>query len=122
MPRFAILIHDHPVLHWDLLLECASACRTWQLLTDPGNCDHEIPAEALPDHRLMYLDYEGPVSGERGTVRQWDAGTFSWRIDQTAVVEVLLSGHRLQGVFRMEQTEQGTWKGFRVSPLAIEYP
>jgi hypothetical protein len=122
MPRFAILIHDHPVLHWDLLLEHGAACRTWRLLTDPGESVREIPAEELPDHRLLYLDYEGPVSGNRGTVSRWDAGIYSWRIDETDVVEVMLSGHRWQGVFRMEQIEQGTWKGFRVSPLAIDGP
>ncbi len=27
--RFAILNHDHPFLHWDLLLEDGDRCRTW---------------------------------------------------------------------------------------------
>jgi hypothetical protein len=32
--------------------------------------------ERLADHRLAYLDYEGPVSGDRGIVRRLDTGTF----------------------------------------------
>ncbi|MBM4077778.1 MAG: hypothetical protein FJ267_19285, partial [Planctomycetes bacterium] len=77
MPRFAVLIHDHPFIHWDFLLECKNICRTWRLMEEP-NCDHPIPAESLPDHRLIYLDYEGPVSNNRGTVKQWANGTFEW--------------------------------------------
>jgi hypothetical protein len=75
MPRYAILTHDHPFPHWDFLLEWGDACRTWRLLAEPAP-GHPIPAEPLPDHRLHYLDYEGPVSGNRGVVAQWDAGIY----------------------------------------------
>lgn len=32
--------------------------------------DHPITARRLADHRPAYLSYEGPVSGDRGTVRR----------------------------------------------------
>ena len=35
MPRFVILEHDYPELHWDLMLETAGALRTWRLLRPP---------------------------------------------------------------------------------------
>jgi hypothetical protein len=77
VPRFTILSHDHPVLHWDLLLELdeQGPLATWRILDDPG---HGSPwrAEPLPDHRRIYLDYEGPVSGDRGTVTRWDTGVY----------------------------------------------
>jgi len=74
--RFVILKHDHPFLHWDLLLEEASSARTWRLLRKP--CLNEpIAAERLPAHRLMYLDYEGPVSNNRGMVQRVLAGTYA---------------------------------------------
>lgn len=95
-PRFAILEHDHPVLHWDLLLEDGPACRTWRLSSPP----HEgatLAAEALPDHRLMYLDYEGPVGGDRGTVTRWDSGRFVWLTSTEAAVSVLINGERCIG-------------------------
>src|SRR5437879_2020084 len=31
MRRFVILEHDHPQLHWDLMLEAGPALRTWRL-------------------------------------------------------------------------------------------
>lgn len=107
MPRFAILTHDHPFLHWDFLLEHGAACRAWRLLACPDSQD-EIPAEALPDHRLMYLNYEGPVSGDRGTVSAWDAGTFEWLVDREGVLELRLSGRRLNGVVRLAKSD-GVW-------------
>ncbi|RLS73211.1 MAG: hypothetical protein DWI01_03100 [Planctomycetota bacterium] len=86
MPRrFVILEHDHPFLHWDLLLEEECSARTWRLLRKP--CLGEpIAAEPLPDHRLMYLDYEGVVSGDRGSVKRFLAGTYQPMSDQTGVL------------------------------------
>ena len=82
MPRFVILTHNRPFLHWDLMLETEHSLRTWRLLEEPS-IGSDVPAERLPDHRREYLDYEGPISGDRGTVRQWDAGQF----EQIAQVE-----------------------------------
>jgi hypothetical protein len=78
MPRFVLLEHDHPRPHWDLMLEAGSVLWTWRLPQVPSPpCT--LPVERLPDHRLLYLDYEGPVSGARGTVRRVLSGTFEWR-------------------------------------------
>jgi hypothetical protein len=84
MPRFAILRHEMPATssratHWDLLLERGETLETWALSQEPvvGAWPIEIEVEALPDHRLDYLTYEGPVSGHRGTVSRWDEGEFS---------------------------------------------
>lgn len=102
MPRFAILTHDHPSLHWDFLLEQGESCRTWRLLKAPDSSG-DISAEALADHRLMYLDFEGPVSGDRGMVTRWDAGTFEWLANGDELVEVRLTGRRLNGVARLDE-------------------
>ena len=74
--RFVLLEHDHPFVHWDLLLEDGPMLKSWRLLS-PVVTEQWIPAEILPDHRLMYLDYEGPVSGNRGTVKQITNGRFA---------------------------------------------
>jgi hypothetical protein len=76
--RFVILMHDHPFVHWDLMLEADGVLRTWRLLAAPA-ADRIIGAEALPDHRLHYLEYEGPVSGGRGKVIRWDGGRHETR-------------------------------------------
>ena len=108
MPRFAVLSHDHPFPHWDFLLEQGSACRTWRLLTSPDS-QGEIPAEALPDHRLLYLDYEGPVSGDRGIVSCWDVGTFEWLVEEAAAVEVKLSGRKLNCIAQLIHKGHDSW-------------
>ncbi|MCP4170806.1 MAG: hypothetical protein GY758_08565 [Fuerstiella sp.] len=74
--RFVILEHDSPFLHWDLLLQQGRALAAWRLLS-PMVTTSWIPAEALPDHRLIYLDYEGPVSNNRGVVTRVASGEFS---------------------------------------------
>src|SRR5262245_27127167 len=96
MPRYVILEHDHPVLHWDFMLEAGDVLRTWRLPSPPQS-GQVMPAVASIDHRPLYLDYEGPVSGHRGTVTRWDGGRFTWHADEPNRVVVELSGERLQG-------------------------
>src|SRR5207253_10100415 len=80
VPRFVILEHDHPELHWDLMLEVGDVLWTWRLCGDPETVGEAIPAQRIGEHRLLYLDYEGPVRGGRGTVRRWDAGTYEMEL------------------------------------------
>lgn len=96
MPRFVILEHDWPTLHWDFLLEAGPVLRAWRLLAEPGP-GRAVPAEANFDHRVLYLDYEGPLSGDRGSVRRWDAGTFEWVADEPGRVVMELRGGRVFG-------------------------
>lgn len=101
MPRFVVLEHRLPPshargLHWDLMLETPPTLRTWALSSAPAR-QVEIAAEPLAPHRLEYLDYEGPISGDRGTVERWDQGTFRWLSDEPDRVEVQFAGERLVG-------------------------
>ncbi len=73
--RFAVLEHDHPFLHWDFLLEWGSTALAWRIPAEIFS-GRPVSSQRLPDHRLLYLDYEGPVSGGRGTVKQIAAGHF----------------------------------------------
>ncbi len=77
MPRFVILEHDYPHLHWDLMLEDGDVLRTWRL-SAPPEPGVGVDAEPSFDHRLIYLDYEGPISDGRGNVKRHDKGTFEW--------------------------------------------
>jgi DNA polymerase ligase (LigD)-like protein len=94
MARFAILEHDWPSRHWDFFLEAGSVARAWRLLEEPRLAT-AVPAEPNGDHRLLYLDYEGPVSGGRGSVTRWDVGMFDWIADEPARVVIELHGQRL---------------------------
>jgi len=97
MPRFALLIHDSPRgLHYDFFLEKGDVLKTWALPHVPET-GLEIPCQALADHRPIYLDYEGPISGGRGTVARWDQGTYlieRWSDDE---IVVELAGAKFTG-------------------------
>jgi hypothetical protein len=75
--RFVILHHRvDPGEHWDLMLEVGDGLATWQLLREPASASSmPIPARRIGDHRKTYLEYEGPVSGDRGTVLRIDGGS-----------------------------------------------
>ena len=100
--RFAILTHDHPELHWDLMFELSESLRTWRLSERPDRAN-SIKAEALPPHRLLYLDYEGPVSGGRGRVSRFDGGTYELREDSDDLFAVVLDGAMIRGEFRIQR-------------------
>jgi len=80
MSGYVILYHQQrtpsaDLTHWDLMLEKDGTLRTWKIYQEP-EADQQLPAKLLPDHRIAYLQYEGPISGDRGHVSQWDQGTF----------------------------------------------
>jgi hypothetical protein len=108
MPRFVILEHDHPVLHWDLLLEAGDHLRAWRLATPPHPGAAGSAAGSFP-HRPVYLDYEGPVSGGRGVVKRWDAGTFAWLADEPGRVSVRLVGQRIRGLLVLVLAGEDEW-------------
>ena len=92
--------------HWDLLLEVPGhpLLPTWHLAADPCVEHGEIPAERIQDHRPHYLDYEGEVSGQRGSVRRIDRGTATVeRFDARAIV-FSLDGPKLRGRFALTPT------------------
>lgn len=96
-------------LHWDLLLEAPGCERlpTWRLARSPLDAGDEIPVERLPDHRPVYLDYEGELSGDRGRVRRLERGAATveqWGDDQ---VIVTLHGVRLHGRFALIRRASG---------------
>lgn len=50
---------------------------TWRLATvPPSAAGPPIDAHQIGDHRKAYLDYEGPLSGDRGAVSRLDRGTY----------------------------------------------
>jgi hypothetical protein len=110
MPRFVVLEHSWNGLHWDLMLEDGRTLRTWAVdaRIEPG-C--EITARPLADHRLHYLDYEGPISGDRGEVRRWDEGVYE-SIDWTpSGVQIRLWGARLRGKLTLRCNDSGSVAG-----------
>jgi hypothetical protein len=109
VPQFVVLVHDHPVHHWDFMLEKEAALRTWRLARQPSE-PGPIDAEALADHRLSYLDYEGLVSGNRGSVHRFDRGEFAHVAETTERIVIELYGAVLRGTAVLERSgEETNW-------------
>ncbi len=106
MPRYVILRHETPPgyvrpTHWDLMLEMGEVLRTWALAEEP-QAGSTIEAEALPDHRPAYLDFEGAVSS-RGSVSRFDSGTYTLESESVNRLVVRLDGERFRGTLVMER-------------------
>jgi hypothetical protein len=97
MPRFVVLRHEGPHgVHFDFMLEAGDVLKTWAL-PQPPQPGLEMECTALADHRLAYLDYEGPLSGDRGAVTRWDCGEYTVE-RQTPTQWVLdLAGDKIRG-------------------------
>jgi hypothetical protein len=97
MPRFVILRHDSPRgEHFDFMFEAGEALKTWSL-PRPPEIGVEMDCEALADHRLAYLDYEGPIAGQRGAVTRWDCGTYTLEHESGTEWAVNLVGRKIAG-------------------------
>jgi hypothetical protein len=97
MPQFVILKHDDPRgIHYDFMLEAGGVLKTWALPQPPvdGLC---IECQALGDHRAAYLDYEGPLSGGRGSVTRWDRGTYDIVEQNETLLVVRIAGEKAVG-------------------------
>jgi len=87
------------------MLETGDVLRTWAVAQEPRSGD-TITAESLPDHRIAYLDYGGPVSGGRGTVTRWDEGTYEAVKHTDDEIIVSVDGKRLSGTVQLERTAE----------------
>ena len=113
MPRFVILRHEPSpdsdrVLHWDLMLESGPVLHTWALSQEPTT-GRTIDTEPLSDHRKAYLDYEGPVSGNRGHVRRWDHGTYEVESESADRLVVMFQGEKLHVTATLYADESDRW-------------
>ena len=74
------VVQEHTVtpgdVHFDLMIEDGDVLVTFQLEQPPWGPQGRAPTRGRRsfDHRARYLDYEGPISGDRGAVRIWDRG------------------------------------------------
>jgi hypothetical protein len=129
MPRFVLLFHQPPpdsgrASHWDLMFEHGDVLRTWALTQLPrdwqtaydgtlqacGQCPplapgNTVEAEELADHRLAYLSYEGPISGDRGTVTRVAAGTYDAKNKTADRWAITVAGLGLCGRVTLQRTQ-----------------
>ena len=123
--RFVLLRHECPEgfskpSHWDFMLEAEGVLLTWELCQLPAawstalgletqEYPSTVPAARLADHRLDYLQYEGPLSGDRGSVRRVACGTYEVREENAQRLIVELQGSLLRGSVTIAQKER-SWR------------
>ena len=114
----ALLLHRTPTgCHHDWLVgtpeyRCEPGSGLWTARVGPASHDwcrlRRFDMAELPPHRRAYLDYQGPISGGRGTVvridrgwvviRQWARDRIVWDVRmrhfQGTVETIRLSGSR----------------------------
>ncbi len=99
--QFVVLFHATPIgyarpPHWDFMLERDGLLLTWALPLEPAD-NQPLIAERLDDHRLGYLDFEGPVAGGRGEVARWDRGEWELLCMSDGELTARLKGDKLAG-------------------------
>jgi hypothetical protein len=116
---FVILAHtDYGEPHFDLMLDTGEALRTWQLEIDAFDMSVHASQSAaqLPDHRRAYLDYEGPISRNRGAVRRVDAGTYELNETEDGSLVLMLDSSRGSGTFQLISVPAaGRWRLTRLA-------
>ena len=87
--RFVVLHHQLPAdsgrsSHWDLLLqqppEFGIGLLTFEVSVPPKEWGISTFVKKLPNHRPLYLHYEGHLSDNRGIVTRILAGTIQWQV------------------------------------------
>ena len=122
MPRIVILRHTvaSPIegrdSHWDLMLESKTDCglETWALeelpIFDVESSNGVVLARQLEPHRTAYLEYEGPVSKDRGFVERVFEGTYERTMLDPNKFEITVLGYTFRGRVLFENLGNAEWK------------
>lgn len=99
--------------HYDWMFELDGRLLTWaSQRLPPTDQNASVAASLLPPHRLAYLQYEGVVSGNRGTVQRIAAGQHRLLCCQSNRYEFAIQGDRC-GIVAIYQTRSdrpsGSW-------------
>ena len=108
MPRFVVLEHRWNGVHWDFMLEQGNILRTWAI-DAPIVEGESLPARALADHRLAYLDDEGPISGSRGEVKRVARGIYEIEVWSDDLIAVTLDSPQLNGKATLSRAAGTDW-------------
>ena len=119
-PRFVLLRHEtppatQPPSHWDFLVERGSVLWSWRLRQLPSDSAAVI-AERIQDHRIHYLNYTGPLSGERGEVTRIDQGILHVRVWTEREIRGALHGALGRGELHLVRLESDNRWSLEIIP------
>jgi hypothetical protein len=110
--RFVILRHEGVARpHFDLMIESqpGGPLETWR--SDVWPIEMPTPLVHLPPHRRAYLDYEGPVSNDRGFVRRVETGTCTVQIARDGCWTVVARSIGRAFTLTLRPVKEGRWQG-----------
>lgn len=107
--RYVILRHITSHDHYDFMFEKESFLITFSMesyLIDDFFQGKEVAIHQIADHRLLYLDYEGPINGNRGSVVRVDSGHYFELHHKKATVEYSIEGTKLAGTLEINNIDE----------------
>ena len=113
--KYAVLWHhDISEPHYDLLVETypGSDLATWRSPVWP--IETLIVLQRLRDHRRIYLEYEGDLSGHRGRVERIGSGNCTVSIGEGAVWRIKLLNIAID--LLLTEVGDGKWEATQDSP------
>ena len=108
--RFVVLHHTGvPEAHYDLLIDTAADAplRSWRCDAWPLASGARVTA--TPDHRRVYLQYEGAISGNRGQVARVDEGPCCIEVDASDELGARLIGRSEATMLHLKLLSKDTW-------------
>ncbi len=117
MPRFVILLHrpapnSNEPPHYDFMLEVTTegVLATWRWNAIPTDSE-DFTGVSLEAHRLEYLEYEGEISGNRGSVERKVQGSYSPEIkSELTEWTIRLSSSMMAGDLHAQRVSESEWK------------
>ncbi|CAN5487619.1 hypothetical protein BH10PLA1_BH10PLA1_12170 [soil metagenome] len=106
--RFVVLRHEGiPQPHFDVMFErsAGSALASWR--SDVWPIEQPCPLDHLDDHRREYLEYEGPLTNDRGHVRRVAAGFCVFHEETPFVIVVRFTDPAAGGLLLLKR--DGAW-------------
>ena len=98
------------------MLEYGDHLATWEL-PEALEVGARLDVVPLANHRLAYLDYEGPLTEQRGTVSRYEWGSYKTVLDDARQQVVVLHGQTLEGRLTIgKANERGRAVPLRLDP------
>ncbi len=102
--RYVIQQHFLPdgTFHFDLMFEEENVLKTYQLKDIQKLINGEkILGKNIQDHRIIYLDYEGEISGNRGYVKIFDKGFYITNKKDSNLIEFVVESSQFNGEIKI---------------------
>ena len=109
--RYVVLRHEHVAEpHFDMMFETlpGSMLATWR--SEQWPISDPMPVKRLRDHRRLYLDYEGDLTEQRGTVYRIADGSCEVSIGENAIWTIRILDGAPPQTLMLRQLDREQWE------------